>query len=395
MNQLESVLLRAGQNRLAQKYPKPAVVIAVPVFNEAERIDRCVAALTAQCDRSGCLLPDGFVRVVLLTNNCTDGSYELIVEGMQHWQVALSVLDVSLPKSRRNAGCARRLANHAALDLVPQGSGLLFMTDADSSVPSQWVATYTSFLRSGYDAVAGSVDLHPEDCADIPLSLHQRGQLEGRYSELLDRLDAFIDPLPHDPWPRHYNASGANIAVRVSALRGIDDFPDVACGEDRLFIRWLEAHGRRVRHDSETRVYTSGRLIGRATGGMADTLRKRVKVPNTPCDPRLEAVDRAHFRAVLRASIRRSWADPAKRHALLQSWADLVGVDVALVSNTLDAKTFEAAWQNLEGAVPLLERHPLSPSELPREIRRAEHMMNSLFESTADVSEKVADQLRT
>ncbi len=162
MNQLECVLNRTGQNRLPQTYPRPAVVIAIPVFNEVERIGRCVSALTKQRALSGYLL-------------------------------------------------------------------------------------------------------------------------------------ALVDPVPHDTWPRHYNASGANIALRVDALGGVDDFPPVAGSEDRLFVGQLEAHGRRVRHDTNIRARTSGRLFGRAVGGIADTLRKRIREPATPCDPRLECLDRRTF----------------------------------------------------------------------------------------------------
>lgn len=377
MRQLETLLRHTRNNRLAQKYPRPVIAVAIPVSNEVERIARCIEALANQRDLSGCLLARGLVRVVLLTNGCTDGSYDLIERHMEHWRIAISAYDISLPRIRQNAGSARHMANHVALDLLPK-SGLLFMTDADSCAPPQWIASYGALLRSGYDAVAGLVNLHPDDCAEILLPLHQRIALEERYTEMLDELDAFIDPVVHDPWPRHYNASGANIAMRVDAIRGVDDFPQIACGEDRLLIRRLEAQGRRVRHDRQLRVLTSGRLVGRAAGGMADTLRHRLKTPDTPCDPRLEALDSAYARASLRREMRDLWKADEHNLASASPWADYLGVTVSNVQDVFHAKTFESAWHCLEESAPALERRPISPCQLPEEIQKAERLLRCL-----------------
>lgn len=386
IGQLECLLIRSAQNRLARLHTEPGVVVAVPVCNEAERIIRCLEALSTQRTLAGQRLPIGLVRVVLLTNNCTDGSYELVERQIDRFDVGISMFDVATPKSRRNAGKARRLVNHAAIELLGQPHGLLFMTDADSAVPPKWIASYASLLRSGYEAVAGSVDLHPSDCDQLDEGLRNRGKLEATYTELLDRLDTMVDPVPHDPWPRHYNASGANIAVRLEALSGIEDFPDVACGEDRLFIRDLEAHGRRVRHDCETRVLTSGRLIGRAKGGMADTLQRRITVPSTPCDPRLERADRVYFRASLRARLRKSWSQLQGDDEAIRALGELMAIDSSCVTLALEAPTFEAAWQNLETVSSALERRPLAPNDLPQEIARARSLLESLTGASADVA---------
>lgn len=389
IGQLESLLVRSAQNRLARVHTSPSIVVAVPVCNEADRILRCLEALSAQRSLSGHLLPAGLTRVVLLTNNCTDRSYELVQHHMDELEVAISLFDVVMPKSKRNAGKARRLVNHAAIELLVSEQGLLFMTDADSAVPPHWIASYRRLLRNGYEAVAGSVALHPTDCDQLDAALRARGQLEATYTELLDQLDTLIDPIPHDPWPRHYNASGANIAVRLDALAEIPDFPDVACGEDRLFIRSLEAHGRRVRHDCDTRVLTSGRLIGRAKGGMADTLQRRITVPDSPCDLRLEPADRAYFRATLRAHWRKRW--PALPHdaAAMQSLRGVLAVDTASFTVARQVPTFEAAWQRLETMSAVLERHCLTPADLPGEILRARTLLES-FARRGLVQEAVA-----
>jgi hypothetical protein len=270
------------------------------------------------------------------------------------------------------------MANHVALDTLPDRGGLLFMTDADSAVPKDWVARHVALLRGGYDAVAGLINLHPGDCSEILPALLDRGALENRYSGLLDRLECLLDPVAHDPWPRHYNASGANMAVRADALRGMDDFPQIACGEDRLFIRMLEAQGRKVRHDCENRVFTSGRLFGRAAGGMADTLRHQLRVPDAVCDPRLEFADRAYYRASLRKRLRSAWPERDSFPSAAKVWADHFPVSDQLAVNAGACKTFEDAWQKLETVSPLLKRRPVSPCHLPAEIARAESLVQRL-----------------
>lgn len=381
MSQLEHLIRRMRSNRIAQKHKSPLVAVAIPVCNEVERIARCIESLSDQRDAQGCLLARGLVRVVLLTNGCTDGTYEAVLEQMERSRAAITVIDVAIPNARRNAGCARRLANHAALDMLPSKGGLLFMTDADSCAPMQWISTYGALLRSGYDAVAGLVELDPHDCPDILPSLKQRGELEDRYSVLLDRIDVVVDPVAHDPWPRHYNAFGANLAIRTDALRGIGDFPEVACGEDRLLVSQLEAHGRKVRHDCHTRVRTSGRLFGRAAGGMADTLRLRLKAPDSACDPRLEFAERAYFRACLRADMRSRWNKRADSFSpsAMATWTERLDLPATAILTALAADTFHEAWQRLEASSPALERHPVSPCHLAGEIQRAEQLLAHLL----------------
>ena len=133
---------------------------------------------------------------------------------------------------------------------MPSGDGAVFTTDADSLPPPHWIASYSALIHAGYDAVAGLARLLPEDMADIPRSLLQRRMSEERYEACLDALEAWLDPVAHNPWPRHYQASGANLAISVAAMRRVSDLCWPACGEDKWLVRSLEAHDGRVRHDT-------------------------------------------------------------------------------------------------------------------------------------------------
>ncbi len=344
--------LAAGLNGTASHaagFLSPKHAIAIPVRNEAHRTVACLDKLAAQRDVGGQLFRGGLIHVVLLFNNCSDGSYAAVKHRLARWPMAITAHDITLPDELCHAGHARRLVNHAALRALPS-DGVLFTTDADSRVPPDWITRYTTLIQDGCDAVAGMAVLSPDDHADIPASLMHRNALEERYANLLDELEAITDPLVHDPWPRHYGASGANMAVRANVLRSLHDFPATPCGEDRQLMATLERADHRVRHDTRTRVQTSGRLFGRAVGGKADTLRHRVLVPEAACDERLECAETAHHRATLRAGLRNIWQQAKPAGAAIEALASGTGLASATLRRLHDMPCFGEAWNRLEAA---------------------------------------------
>jgi hypothetical protein len=348
------------------------IVIAVPVQNEIDRIEACVHALSRQA--CGTLR----IKVLFLLNDSTDGTAEWLVTQLDAFPMAAVVIQVTMPHAERSAGRARWLANHAAIDMADPIRGLLFMTDADSCVPADWIQRYGPMLKQGWDAIAGSVDINRGDCDQILPPLDHRNHLEGCYTALIDELESLMDPVQHDPWPRHFNASGASLAARLSAVRRLDDFPSMACGEDRAFIRAMEALDLKVRHETMTPVHTSGRLFGRAGGGMADTLRHRTHVPDSLCDERLERADRAYLRASLRATWRQLHLQRKPERALIEQFAADLGVSIHVIASAAELKTFGASWHALEAASPRLVRRPIAPTHLALEIRRATDLLRTV-----------------
>lgn len=355
----------------------PQHAVAIPVRNEAHRIVACIDALAAQHTIQGQPFRAGQIHVVLLFNNCTDDSYALVKSRLARWPIAITAYDMVLPEELCCAGHARRLANHAALRGLPC-DGVLFMTDADSRVPPDWIGRYAALIRGGCDAVAGTIELSPDDRDDIPPSLMHRIDLEARYEGLLDELESIVDPIACDPWPRHYGASGANIAVRAGAMRMLDGFPDVACGEDRRLMALLERNDHRIRHDTQTRVLTSGRLFGRAVGGKADTLRHRVLVPEAACDERLECAKTALRRAALRSRLRSLWQQPEPADVAIDALATEAGLAPASLWRLHATPHFGEAWSLLESHAAGLQRQAIHPSRLVLEIERCKEMIEAL-----------------
>ena len=369
---LRSRTIARIENTLAADMQLADVVVAVPVHNELERIERCVLALSGQ------MLATFHTKLLFLVNDCTDGTAHWLFSRLEKLPVAAEVIQVTLPRAQRSAGRARWLANHAAIDRLEPLGGMLFMTDADSCVPMDWIQRYGCLLQQGWDAVAGSVDINREDCDQIVPSLEQRNHLECSYTTLIDELESLVDPVEHDPWPRHFNASGANLAAKLTAIRQLEDFPSMACGEDRAFVHAMEALDMWVRHDTLTTVHTSGRLFGRAEGGMADTLRYRTHVPDSLCDERLEPADQALLRASLRATWRQLHLRRKPEREVIERFASDVGLSLAVVASAAGLETFGASWHALEAASPYLVRQPIAPSRLNLEIRRATDLVHAV-----------------
>lgn len=335
-------------------------VVAIPVRNEAERIGACLEALSAQqgIGASG-------LGVMLFLNNCTDETASVIDALRPSLRIQVRMIERAFEGA--NAGWARREAMEAAagwLDESGAVDGLILTTDADSRVPADWVAGNLAAIAAGVEAVAGRITLDEADAARLPAALHARGALEGRYEARLIELEAMIDPVPHDPWPRHWTTSGATLAVRLSTYRRVGGMPPLAVGEDRAFVSSLLSSDARVRHDPNILVVTSGRLDGRAPGGAADTMRLRCEVPESPCDPRLEPLPRALFRYVWRRRLRRLHA--SGRLIRTRLWAPWLGIGADDARTIARSPMLGAALAAIEAASPRLVYRPLRPRQLPR-----------------------------
>lgn len=344
---------------------RPETVIAIPIRNEAERIVACLRAIDAQVG-----VPSGSLGAVLFLNNCTDGTDRLVEELRPTLSIPLRVIVVTYEGA--HAGWARREAMDAAAAWIGEEagkSGTLLSTDADSRVPPDWVARNLAALQAGADAVAGRIELDPDEAALLPPSLHARGRLEDAYSALLTETEARIDPDPFDPWPCHRTTIGATLAVRLSVYRKVGGMPAIPLGEDGAFIAALLAQGFHVRHAPDVVVTVSGRLTGRAPGGVADTIRARCEKPDSLCDARLEAVPRALFRYLWRRRLRR--LHEAGRLAHNTAWTTLLAIGQADAARIAALPLAGLAIAEAERVSPRLVYRPLGPSQLPRHIRIA------------------------
>ena len=316
--------------------------------------------------------------VVLLVNNTTDRSADAARAAAAWLPLRLTILEHDFLPSEQTAGHARRLAMQAAAGLCGAG-GVLMCTDADGRVAPDWVAANLSHIRGGADAVAGRALLDPADAAAIPAALHDADARECAYAAILDRIETLLDPDPADPWPRHTEHSGASICVTWAAWNRAGGIPAVSLGEDRAFFQALRRNDARIRHAVNACVTVSGRIAGRACGGMADTIRRRMEKPDLFVDDALEpALDRVR-RLRLRQRLRRGRADAR----LLPDLAGELGLPLQCLVEAATAATFGMAWEALEQGCASLAQRPVPVAELELELTRAEHILDGLLRADA------------
>ncbi len=343
------------------------IVVAIPARDEADRIGPCLEALDGQTG----VRAD---HIVLLANNCADATAATARATTLRPCTRLHVLEHRFPAAQASAGRARRLAMLRAAELAGP-DGVLLTTDADGLVDPDWISANLRALARGADAVAGWVELHPIEWGQIPAKLHEDDARECAYDAVCDEIHGLLDPDLADPMPRHTQHSGASIAVTAAAYASSGGVPDVASGEDRAFIAALRRADARLRHAPEVHVTVSGRIVGRSTGGMADTICRRLSAPDEFLDDRLEPAGACARRAECRAASRRAFADP---DGDLSALAERLQLSPARLRRLVAAPTFGAAWEAVEAAAPALRRSLVRVRDLAGQMAAANAILAGL-----------------
>lgn len=212
------------------------IAVIIPAHDEAQTLPRCLAAMalaTRAAEAAG-----HRVAVLVVLDRCRDDSARVAAE---HGVETLEV-DVGNVGQARGAGAALMLA---------RGAHWLACTDADSSVPVDWLLCQ---LACAADAVCGTV--HVEQWQP-----EQDAAFQARY---LSRYDARED---------HRHIHGANLGVSALAYQRAGGFAPLALNEDVELVNALLANGAHIVWTARNSVATSSRLDSRARGGFGDYLR--------------------------------------------------------------------------------------------------------------------------
>lgn len=214
------------------------VVVVVPAHDEEELLGRCLDAVDVAVDALGTGLE---VRTVVVLDGCTDRSAQ-VVRGRPVTVVGTTA---------RTVGRARSLGVAVGAAGVPDPHRCwVASTDADSTVPREWLLEQVSAASAGADVVVGRV---LPDAATLAEGLLQRW-------------------LARHP-PGRASVHGANLGVRLGHYRAAGGFPPLATGEDVALVEALRGTGARL-ETGRTPVVTSSRLEARAPDGFAAYLRR-------------------------------------------------------------------------------------------------------------------------
>ncbi|MET4108770.1 glycosyltransferase family 2 protein [Hymenobacter sp. UYP22] len=339
--------------------------VIVPAKDEAATIEATLTALAAQTDRQGNPLPPRSFEVLLLANNCEDDTAAVAREwARKHPALALHVAEIHLPSADAHIGQVRRqLMDEACsrLELAGCEQGFIASTDADTQASPTWLAATAAALAAGADAVGGRI-LTTEAQPSGPV---RRCQLQdATYQLLRAQLEQLLDPLPHDPWPRHHQHFGASFAITAAAYRRVGGLPVVPYLEDEALYQALIRQDLRVRHSPTVQVFTSGRQQGRVAVGLSWQLREWASLGGV--EPLVAHPAEIAAEVSIRRQARLLWqsrnGQPVTTHPLLESLVPL------LTCYT----TFGELWQEYQPQLRAsLEQQPLLPlSEAIRVLRQ-------------------------
>ena len=351
----EEQLLRQIEHALHRQLPPPRAAlracVIIPAKDEAATLPATLAALAAQTTLGGQALPTGLLEVIVLANNCLDGTAAAVRQAARrHPNLVLHVAEVQLPRPQAHVGRARRLLLDAAAQRLEAISahGVLLSTDADTLVASTWLAATLHEIAQGAEAVGGRI-LTQTAAALAPCAVRRIQLRDAAYRVLLRQLEDRLDPCPADRWPCHHQHFGASLALTVRAYRRVGGLPAVPFLEDEALWQLLLGHDLPVRHSPLVQVYTSARRCGRVEVGLSWQLREweglsaQQAEPLVPCPHELVRVWRARRR------LRAWWQGAAQPGPELARLARALEVPPAdLVQRARQLATFGQLWQWVE-----------------------------------------------
>ena len=377
------------------------VVVAIPARNEEAHLWQTLMALQAQRTLDGRALNQRHFEVLLLLNDCSDGS-ERIAQRFRTafpdfplhvalWTFAPHESHVGSARSMLLQEAASRLARPAhTLSASESASNdsvgptkLLLTTDADTVVDAYWIAENLRSVERGADAVGGDILTRAEDRRDLPRRARLAYVLDRRYRRAVACLEALLDPQPHDPWPRHQHHFGGSMACTLEAYRRSGGMRPVPVLEDVAFYHALLDCGARFRHEPRVRVHTSARMQGRTTIGMSEQLsqwkrRGELMVGST-------ALVAACF--ATRALLRRAMDDgPSKRQAIAECAARL-RVSTGVLTDAIAASTcVDQCWRALDGEHRLKATMPAEQhmGNMQSELGAVQRMISSFAHSAEE-----------
>lgn len=226
-----------------------SVGIVVPAQNEEETIERCVESILDSCRHAN--LKD--FRIAVVADSCTDST---AIRARRALGEAGDLLECAVT----SAGTARRLGVDAVLRYFEKRAHKqiwIANTDADTTVPLDWLAVQLELADSGATGIAGIVRL-PENTAAAAHEAHRKTYLTAAGGT-------------------HAHVHGANLSVRADAYLDAGGWSDRALAEDHCLWQRLRRRGWRICSPVSSVVMTSARLEGRAPGGFADTLRANIE----------------------------------------------------------------------------------------------------------------------
>jgi len=219
-----------------------AVGIVVPAHDEQELLPACLASLRTAARHPA--LRHVAVHLVPVLDACNDDS-----GGAAPGALEVQARNVGVARAAGFAEVLRREAGRPAEQLW------LATTDADSTVPEDWLAEQLRLAARGAEVVAGTVRVQD-------------------WSQQTERVRARFAATYGTPQLGHLHVHGANLGMSAAAYLDAGGVPPLALAEDQALVDALRVRARRLVATGRIAVTTSGRRESRTAGGFADHLRE-------------------------------------------------------------------------------------------------------------------------
>jgi cellulose synthase/poly-beta-1,6-N-acetylglucosamine synthase-like glycosyltransferase len=221
------------------------LAVIVPAADEEDHIANSLRAINAaRLHLKGSVTGRRVhVEVIVVLDDCHDATADIVAR----YPGVLAIINTA-----GNVGAARRLgADHALAHTGNPPTMWLANTDADSSVPADWLTQMVAHADQGVDLVLGTV----RPGHGLPLAVQQ----------------AWLNR--HHLRDGHSHIHGANLGIRASAYVTIGGWQPLRTGEDLDLANRAVQCGARVKRTAAIPVVTSSRTDGRAPYGFSSYLR--------------------------------------------------------------------------------------------------------------------------
>lgn len=289
--------------------PEVKFCIVIPVKDEEDYILNTLSAFTTQRNLHNNLLNVNIFEILILANNCSDASVELIKEFQdKNPEIHILLEEISLPEHLANIGFVRKNLMQTAYErLLKNGGGVILTTDGDTTVSEDWIAQNNFEIENGADAVGGRILLYPDEVADLDESTYSHHIKDEQYQLLMAKLESIILESETDPYPRHHQHFNGSFAITTECFKKSGGVPDVTHLEDMAFFERLNLIDAKVRHSNNVLVHTSARCIGRTEIGLSYQLNEWKNRRGNPDEFFVESAKTTIDRLILKKKLMDVW----------------------------------------------------------------------------------------
>jgi len=328
------------------------VSVIVPVRNEAKQLIHTLDALRLQQNDFKIPLDPELYEVLLLANNCSDNSFMIAqLYKKKYPSFRLFVAEIRLAEPVANIGTVRCLLMDEAcarLNSIGNRKGIIASTDGDSEVDPTWIYHIIQEIRKGNDAVGGRIITKHYN--DHSCKYYMQNE---QYRNLVAKAESIADPVEHDPWPRHFQYFGANLAVTCKMYQKVGGIPQLPWLEDEAFYKALVQKDAKIRKSLKVKVTTSDRQDGRVAIGFAQQLREWAIMKKTNKPQLVPSAEELIIKFKCRQKLRTCWSSQINymefNQQRVKQIADNLIIDREWLFKELKRSTyFGKLWEKVE-----------------------------------------------